>query len=507
VNARDLHSDRRPDILILGGGTAGCVLAARLSEDPSRTVCLVEAGPDYGPLSDGRWPADLLDGRTLALSHDWDFNGDDPKAARARVIGGCSAHNACFIAWGAPGDYDEWIPFGGPEWGWNDFASDLHAAESALRTRRPEDAERSGLTASLLAAAASAGLPYIEDFNRPESILGMSRIPVNAVGHVRWNTAFAYLDAARQRPNLEILADTLVDRVVLDGDRAVGAIVRRDGAEVTLSAEQVIVAAGTYGSPAILLRSGIGPAAHLRELGIRPLVDRPGVGANLRDHPGVWLQFRLQAEAAVQVRRAEPDTGMEVLLGKARSSRCPVGTHDLHVLAYTDSVSGGPADERLLALVSWNMKPASTGQVELLSPDPTVLPRIDHGFLSDPDGRDLDVLLDAVALLREVAAAEPLRQAVGSPIDLSSEIQGGELREWIRENVSGYWHPVGTCAMGQPNDPMAVVDGHGRVHGISRLVVADASVMPTIPRANTNLTTVAIAEVLAKRLSERLGDR
>ena len=504
MNGIETRPYRRSDVLILGGGTAGCVLAARLSEDPNRSVCLVEAGPDYGALSDGRWPSDLLDGRTIALSHDWGFNGDDPNAARARVIGGCSAHNACFIAWGAPNDYDEWIPYGGQRWGWATFAEDLQIAESALRTRLPAEDERSGLSAALIAAAEAAGLPYLEDFNHPDSILGLSRIPVNAVDNVRWNSAFAYLDAARHRPNLEVIADTLVDRVVIEGDRAIGAITQFNGAEMTLRADTVIAAAGAYGSPAILLRSGIGPAADLRALGIAPVIDRPGVGTNLRDHPGVGLQFRLDRHAARRVREAEGRAGMEVLLGKARSSRCLPDTHDLHVLAYADKVSGEVADNRLLAMVTWNMKPASTGSVRLVSSEPAVMPAIDHGFLSDPIDSDVDVLLDGVALLRRVVAADALRRAVGAPLDLANEVSGAELREWVRSNVSGYWHPVGTCAMGRVDDPAAVVDGAGRVHGISGLVVADASIMPTIPRANTNLTTVAIAEVVARQLSGAL---
>ena len=417
------------------------------------------------------------------------------------MIGGCSTHNACFIAWGAPRDYDEWIPFGGERWAGTASLADLGRAQAALRTRLPADDERSGLSAALIAAADAAGLGYLDDFNDPGSILGISRIPVNAVGQVRWNTAFAYLDPARHRPNLEIIADTLVDRIVLDGHRASGAVVRRNGEELTLSADTVIVAAGTYGSPAILLRTGIGPAADLRALGIAPLDDRPGVGARLRDHPGAWLQFHLEPGAAAQVRAVEAQAGIEVLLGKARSSRCLPATHDLHVLAYTDAVAGGSPEERLLALVAWNMKPASTGRVRLVSPDPSILPAIDHGFLSDPEDADLEVLLDGIAVLRRIAAVDVLRGSVGAPFDLANEVSGDKLREWLRSNVSGYWHPVGTCAMGRPDDPMAVVDGVGRVHGFDRLLVADASIMPTIPRANTNLTTVAIAEVIARHLS------
>ncbi len=244
----------RFDVLVLGGGTAGSVLAARLSENPERTVCLVEAGPDYGPYADGRWPDDMLDARRLAFSHAWETDREDRSQLRARILGGCSAHNACVVIEGAPADYDEW----GDGWTYDEIRPHLQRAREQLRTRPTAPAELTPWHRAFADAAPDA-IPH----------------DVNAVGMVRWNAAFAYLDPARSRPNLTILADVLVDRVLLDGARATGASTSAG----EIDAETVVLTAGAYGSPAILLRSGIGPEHGLP------------VGEGLCDHVGVGLGF------------------------------------------------------------------------------------------------------------------------------------------------------------------------------------------------------------------------
>ena len=242
------------EFLIVGGGSAGCVLAARLSEG-GREVCLVEAGPDYGPYDGGRWPADILDARRLAFSHAWETEREDRSQLRARIMGGCSAHNACVVLAGAPADYDEW----GDGWSHATIAPYLERAERELRVRRFADEELSPWHRAFAQAAGADAIVH----------------PVNDVGAVRWNTAFAYLDGARGREHLAIRADTLVDRVLLAGDRAIG-VATTDG---ELHAEHVVLAAGAYGSPGILLRSDIGPARGLP------------VGEGLIDHVGVGFGF------------------------------------------------------------------------------------------------------------------------------------------------------------------------------------------------------------------------
>ena len=213
------------DVLIVGAGTAGCVLAARLSEDPAVSVCLVEAGPDYGPYDAGRWPPEILDARAIPVTHDWGLEGD-ASLLRARIVGGCSAHNACFVVWGARDDYDEWAA-AYPEWSFAALEPCLRLAENALATRIPESNELSAFHQGVLEAAATLGIPRLDNFNDLDAGEGIAPIPLNAHAAVRWNTAFAYLDPARQRPNLRVLGDTLVDRILLEGARSArGAFVR-----------------------------------------------------------------------------------------------------------------------------------------------------------------------------------------------------------------------------------------------------------------------------------------
>jgi choline dehydrogenase len=455
----------RFDVIVVGGGTAGCVLAARLSEEPERTVCLVEAGPDYGGYAEGRWPSDLLDARTLPMSHLWETERDDRSASRARILGGCSAHNACLVVWGSREDYDEW----GDGWTFAEFEPYLRRSEASIRTRTDRTDDLSPFHRALLEAGPRIGLPRLADLNDLDATVGIAPAPVNALGAVRWNTALAYLDEARSRPNLTIASETLVDRVEIAAGRALG-VVSDSG---RLTADTVIVAAGAYGSPAVLLRSGIGPQAQLSRLGVGVIEDLP-VGVGLADHPGVGIEW---SPAAAHVPEEGPVFATSLLV-RARSDSCPKGTWDLHFLPWLEEADEG---WRTSAVV-YQLKPDSRGSVTLRSPDPRVPPAIDHGFLSEP--HDLARLSSGVALMRTLA-----EQA-----GCGRELRPGDhdlLDSYLRREVRGIFHPTGTCAIG------AVVDPRGAVLGVEGLLVADASVMPTIPRANTNLSTIAVAERIA----------
>jgi len=455
----------RFDVIVVGGGTAGCVLAARLSENPERTVCLVEAGPDYGRYADGRWPSDMLDARTLPMSHLWETEPADRSASRARIVGGCSAHNACLVVWGSREDYDEW----GDGWRFAEFEPYLRRAEAVLGTRRDRTDDLSPFHRALLEAGPRIGLPRLADLNDLEATVGIAAAPVNALGAVRWNAAFAYLDDARSRPNLTISPETLVDRVDIADGRAVGVVT--DGGRLT--AETVIVAAGAYGSPALLLRSGIGPPAQLNRLGVGVIEDLP-VGAGLADHPGVGIEW---SPAAAHVPERGPVFATSLLV-RARSDACPTDTWDLHFLPWLEQADEGWRTSAVVYL----LKPDSRGSVTLRSTDPRVPPNIDHGFLCEP--HDLERLSSGVTLIRTLAAeAGTGRELLPGAADA--------LDTHIRREVRGIFHPTGTCAIG------AVVDTRGEVLGVDGLLVADASIMPTIPRANTNLSTVAVAERIA----------
>jgi choline dehydrogenase len=425
----------RYDVLVVGGGTAGCVLAARLSEAPGRSVCLVEAGPDYGPYADGRWPADILDARQLALdSHRWAQDREDRSQARARILGGCSAHNACALLRGEPRDYDEW-PAG---WRNADLQPYLDRAEEALQGRFVSHDQ---LAPWHRAFADAGGANTI-------------RHGFNIVGTTRWNAAFAYLDPARARGNLTILADTIVDTVLLENGRATGVGTPRGD----VSAATVVLTAGAHGTPGILLRSGFGPP----------------VGENLADHVGTGMAWAGTPELIEETKRHELD-------------------HPLFMAGVTimvDDVFLFPdlgADYSISAGVFF-MKPRSRGSVRLTARDPAAPLAIDHGFLTDET--DADAVVRGLERMREL-----VRQASLARYAAAEERPGEtDLHAYVRESARGFFHPVGTCAIG------TVVDERCRVEGIDNLVVADASVMPTIPRANTNLTTAAIAERIAELL-------
>ena len=447
----------RCDVLVIGGGSAGCAVAARLSEDRGRTVCLVEAGPDYGPYAAGGWPADILDARALAFSHSWETDREDRSQLRARILGGCSAHNACVALRGAPQDYDEW----GPGWRHSDLAPYLDRAERTLRVRRFARDELSPWHAAFAEAAGDDAIVH----------------PANAVGTVRWNAAFAYLDPARDRPNLSIRAGALADRLVLDGDRAVGAVA--GGREIR--ADAVVLAAGAYGTPGVLLRSGIGPPAELRRHGIAVAADLP-VGRGLSDHVGTGLAFaptdRLVAETA-RFARTRPVFMAQVTV-RGRTASCPEGVADVFLFPAVD-----PGPE--ISAGVFAMKPVSRGSVALRSADPAAPLAVDHGFLADP--RDADVVVEGVERLRALAAAGPIARYAAAE---TRPGPGVGAADHVRATARGFFHPTGTCALG------AVVDAGARVRGFANLYVGDASIMPTIPRANTNLTAVAIGERVAE---------
>lgn len=442
----------RFDVLILGAGAAGCALAGRLSENADRSVCLVEAGPDYGHFSEGRWPDDILDPRWLALeSHLWERDDEEDRSqSRARVLGGCSAHNACVVLEGAPSDY-EW----GEGWSCESFAPYLKRAAETLQTHVLADEELTPWHRAFRNAGGEDSIVH----------------PVNIVDGVRWNSGFAYVDPARGRENLTILGDTLVDRVLVDDVRATGAVA--GGQE--LEADTIVVSAGAYGSPGILLRSGIGPDGKVTELPVgEGLVDHVGTGA-------AWEPTeRLLSETAAHEAEHGLYMGQVTVAGRSRS--CPPGVRDLFMFPALDV---GPE----ISGAAFAMKPLSRGSVRLTAPEPEAPLAIDHGFLRDQ--RDVEVLTEAFERLRELAGSEAVSPYAAREVRPGREV-GAE--EHVRATARGFFHPVATCAIGP------VLDEHCRVHGFENLFVVDASAIPEIPSANTNLTTIALAERAAEWL-------
>jgi choline dehydrogenase len=527
------------DYVIVGAGSAGCVLASRLSENPESRVLLLEAGP---PDSADEIHIPAAISHLFQTAYDWNYQtvpqdragGREIYWPRGRVLGGSSSINAMIYMRGNRQDYDAWRDdYGCDGWGYADLipyflraeansrgASAYHGAIGPLCVQDLKF--KSTLTGDFVAAARNYGLPANADFNGPEQD-GVGYYQVTQKGGRRWSAADAYLHPAAGRPNLTILTDALVTSIDVEGGRATGVRYLRRGVEEIARAEaEVILSAGAIGSPQVLMLSGVGPADHLHEHNIAVMAENPGVGGNLSDHPVVtaiwrapktrslWEKENARNLARWQLMHSGPLTTNIAEAGGFTRTDPMLTAPDIqwHVLP-VPFLDGGLADpaSRALSVLITLVSVGSRGKIRLRSADPRHKPLIDPSYLSDID--DLDPLVRGVRIAREIAATRPLSNRLQDELAPGPATRSdADLRDWIRSNLSTLYHPVGTCAMGGDSRVAAsklasVVDTELRVRGVERLRVVDASVMPTVPRGNTNAPTIAIAERAADLIQGR----
>jgi choline dehydrogenase len=527
------------DYVIVGAGSAGCVLAARLSENPATRVLLLEAGPP-DDADEIRIPAAL--NLLLQSTYDWNYQTTPQERAagrsvywpRGRTLGGSSSINAMIYVRGNRYDYNTWRDeYGCEGWGYTDLlpyflraegnsrgASAYHGADGPLSVQ--DLRTKSPLAAAFVDAAHGCGVPVNDDFNGARQD-GVGFYQVTQQRGRRWSAADAYLRPALGRTNLTVQTDARVTGIVLSGGRATGVNYLLRGAAETARAEgEVILAAGAIASPQLLMLSGIGPADHLREHGIAVMADSPGVGGNLGDHPavtvmwhtpksrGLWEQVGPRSLARWQLMHSGPMTANFVESGGFSRSDPGRPAPDLQWEAlpgpYQDSGLADPA-VRALSLVITLVAAGSRGRIRLRSDDPRHKPLIDPAYLSD--GADVDTLAAGIAMAREFAAARPMSKMCRSELEPGAAVRtDAETSDFIRRTLTTNYDPVGTCAMGGDSKLAAsrltsVVDPELRVRGVEGLRVVDASVMPTAPRGNTNAPTIAIAERAADLISGR----
>lgn len=494
--------------IVVGAGSAGAALATRLSEDPERSVLLLEAGPDYPDLE--TMPVDLKFGWGTGADfvvedeHNWKYTakstakGPTMDVPRGKVTGGTSAINGQVFLRAIPEDFEYWVSMGNDEWSYEqvlpyyrkletdtDFSDDFHGTEGPIIVRRHPLDELQPDQAAFYNACVAAGYAENPDHNHPDAT-GVGPYPLNNPEGIRWSTAIGFLSMARHRINLTIRPNCTTRRVLFDDTRATGVEVESGGESFVVNGDEIILSAGPIGSPHLLMLSGIGPADQLAEHGISLVKDVPGVGQNLRDHPTVHVSWRAQPD----VPAPPQEVGPQKVALRYTAPGSDIKNDMIKVMRFRKI-------DRLLVMSVGLYLALGKGELKLQSPDPDVQPSLDYNYLQEAEDRRR--LREGVRLCLELVDMKEFEKVVGERVnpDDAALASDNALDEWLMRSVSTMHHISCTAKMGPDSDPMAVVDQHGRVKGVQNLRVVDGSIMPDCTRANTNVPIMMMAERIA----------